>query len=190
MTNRKLGLFLALIVLVASVMACSVNLGTSEAPIAMPVEQVVDVPTAIPPVQAPPTAVPIQHGDIVSVLKQNGFQYQGPGDCNNLACTVYKYDNDSAVVNAIVSEGGFALSAPLTGGYDAGYEGTIIGKILSDAVNAGTIPYDVGHWIVSNMQYADTTPSITIQGYSIEISMFSNSNGIYFVNEVVVYPSY
>ena len=201
MNKNKLFIALALGVLMFSVIACGIDLGSSNPmPTLMPTLVVAQptytpyptqvpptaYPTAVPPTKVPPpTAVPQPDGNMAQVLLNNSFTYYDSGGCGDIACESYIYRNGNVSVNAVVSANGFGLSAPMGSGYDSGGEGTIIGTVLAQAVSANVIPYAVGEWIISNMANAQNSPSSQVSGYLIQIYVSPNSSGVYFMNIVL-----
>ena len=143
---------------------------------------VAGAPTPYPTAVVPPTAVPQPSGSMAQVLLDNGFAYYDSGGCGSTACDSYVYRSGDVLVNAVVSAKGFGLAIPMSGGYDSGGGGTIVGTVLAEAASKNVVPYDVGEWIINNMGNAQNSPTARVDGYLIQIDVTPNSSGIYFVN--------
>jgi hypothetical protein len=121
MKSNKLFVFVAMFVLILSIIACSVDTGVATVVPFQPVatQQIFVPPTVAPqPTQVPPTAVPpAQHSSIVSALTANGFSFEANkigGDGRHYAT----YRNAPLHMVALVYEdGSFAYMMYL--GYDA-----------------------------------------------------------------------
>ena len=133
MNNRKLGLFLALIVLVASIMACSASAGagiTPEVVIQSVQPTYTPYPTQVPPTayptQAPPTKAPSLGTSAVSVLNANGFHRDSQYDITD--GTAYS-KTSYGMIAWIFTNGDFGISAIL-GFVDSGSQGQVVGSVI------------------------------------------------------------